>query len=130
MTQGRPVRGSSYTLGQRWVAGRPVPEHCQLKGQRCHTLLRPVVEVPLHPAPFGVPGLHDPLARGPYFLQLGPHLGLQPLVLDRHPGRRRRGTDQPRVERRIVDQRRQRLPVPLHHRHRSRPPPAGRLRQR
>jgi hypothetical protein len=76
---------------QRRVAARPVPEHRQRKGQRRHPLLRPIMEVPLHPAPFGVPGCHDPLPGRPDLLQLGAHLGLQPLVLDGHPGRRRGG---------------------------------------
>jgi hypothetical protein len=88
------------------------------------------VEVALHPAAFGVPGLDNAPPRRPYLLELGPDLGLQPLVHDRHPGRRGSGADEPLVERRVANQRRQQLALPLHYSDGLRLPSAAGPRQR
>ena len=64
------------------------------------------MQVAFQPAPFGVPGLHDPGPGGPDLLQLGLHLGLQPGMLQRHARRRRGQPDQLRLELQplVVDQ--------------------------
>ena len=114
--------------GRRRVGAVAVAQHRQGQGQGRQPLLGPVVQVPLDATPLAVPRLHDALAGRPDLLQLGPHLRVQPLVLDRHAGRGGGGADEPLVERRVVDQRRERAPVALHHRDRARlacPPRAG-----
>ena len=74
--------------------------------KRHQPLLRAVMQVAFQPAPFGVPGLHDPGPGGADLLQLGLHLGLQPGVLQRHAGRGSRQLDQLRLELQplVVDQ--------------------------
>ncbi len=57
----------------------------QLVGERQEPLLRTVVEVALD-APAGrVARLDDPGTRGAQVLELGEHLGSEPLVVDRQP---------------------------------------------
>ena len=38
----------------------PVPDQAEGERQRHQALLGPIMQVALHPAAFGVPGLHDP----------------------------------------------------------------------
>ena len=46
------------------------------------------MEVSLQAAALGVAGLHDPGARASKVIELGEHLGLEALVVDREPRRR------------------------------------------
>jgi hypothetical protein len=55
------------------------------------------MQVPFDAAALAVSRLHDALPGRPHLLQLGPYLGVQPCVLDRHPGRRGGGADEPLV---------------------------------
>jgi hypothetical protein len=86
--------------------GQAAARHAERQGQRDQPLLRPVVQVALEPAAFGVPGLHDPGPGRPHQLQLRLDLGLQPGMLQGHARRRRGQPDQVRLEvqARVVDQ--------------------------
>jgi hypothetical protein len=72
--------------------------------QRHESLLGAVVQVALDPPPFVVARLQDAVAGGDHLVQLSPDLGVQPLVLDGHPGRGGRRGDQAGVQRPIVDE--------------------------
>ena len=98
--------------------GRAAAGHAERQGQRDQPLLRPVVQVPLESAAFGVSGLHDPGPGRPDQLQLGLDLGLQPGMLQGHARRRRGQPDQLRLEfqTRVADQYRLLRPGQRHHR--------------
>ncbi len=90
------------------------PGGVQRQRQGQQALLRAVVQVPLDPQALLVAGLHDPGPRGANLVELGADLGVEALVLDRHARRGAGRLDQSRIQRRVVDQRRQRLAVALH----------------
>ena len=80
---------------------------------RDQALLRPVVEVPFDPAPLLVPGGDDAGARLLHLRQLRAELGFEARVLEREPRGGCGGVDQARLlaQRRVVDERRERLAV-------------------
>ena len=77
---GQQRGGAGVAVGLGASAGEP-----EVVGEGEEPLLRPVVEVALEPAPRGVAGLDDAVARGAEVLELAEHLGLQALVLEREP---------------------------------------------
>ena len=93
----------------------------ELEGQRQRdeSLLGAVVQIALDSAPLGVPGGHDPGPGCADVLELGADLGLEPLVVERQARRRRHGSQEFRLlhQRRIVDQQRDGVAVPLEPRH-------------
>ena len=76
------------------------------------------MEIALEPAPFRVARFHDARARAAELFETGAEVSLQPLVLERYPGRRCDRTDQLRLvaERSVVDERRHANSVSLHER--------------
>src|SRR5262245_14926773 len=74
------------------------------------------MQVALESPALVIAGLYEPGARAAHLVELRADLGVQPLVLNGHARRGAGGTDQGRVERRVVYQRGQRLVVPLDHR--------------
>ena len=116
--------------GCRTVGAVAVPQHGQGERQGRQPLLCSVVQVPLHATALPVTGLHNALPGRPDLLQLGPHLRVQPRVLDRYPRRGCRGAHQALVQRGVVDQRRERPSVALRQGHKALLVPLPRLGQR
>ena len=81
-------RGASSSLGR---ARAPATSGCCSRARRSDSdsadepLLGAVVEVALEALPLGVARLDDPRSRRAQLLETCPHLGLQPLVLEREP---------------------------------------------
>ena len=65
-------------------------------------LLRAVVQVALEPESFGVTPRDDPFAAGAQLVEVGAQVGLQPFVVDRHPGGRAQGGGEGIGVRRLV----------------------------
>ena len=97
---------------------QPRLEHPQVQRERDELLLRAVVQVALDPAPRGVAGRHDPRPREPQLLQPRLQIRAQALVVQRQRGGRRGGLHQllARVQRGVVDDRREPPAVALHRR--------------
>ncbi len=94
-------------------------EQTQQQPRDDEPLLRAVVQVAFEAAPFGVGRGDDPHPRGPDLGELGVHLGGQPLVVQRQPGRGGHGVEMMCVlpQRRIVEQRRDPPAVAFHRPH-------------
>jgi hypothetical protein len=63
-------------------------DHAQAKSKRHQPLLRPIMEIPLEPAPLGEGCLDDAHARGAQLVDLGSQLGVKALVLECERSRR------------------------------------------
>ena len=107
---------------QRRGGARRLAREVEPHRQGDEPLLRSVVEVALHPTALGIGRLDDPLPRRADLLELGPHLGREPFVLEGHPRHRPDGLDQPGVlqlDRRVVDKQGQDVAVALEPRRRA-----------
>jgi hypothetical protein len=84
-----PVFGHTEAGVQLSVAGSDLaPRQPDGKGDSDQALLRPVVQVALECAPFGVGSSHDAGARGAKLLEAGSPSRVQPLVFQRKAGSR------------------------------------------
>ena len=98
--RGPGVRRRRIELDQRVGIGigpHPPTKELERDPQRHQPLLRPVVEVPLHPPPFRILGVDEPRPRRLDGIELRPDLRLEPLVLDRQADGRDGRRDEARV---------------------------------
>ena len=96
-------------------------EQAELERKGDESLLSAVVQVALESLPLLLPGLDHPRPRSAQLLEAGAKLGMQPRVLERDPCRGAHGIEELRLveQRRVVNQRRDLLPLAFDHRRRS-----------
>ena len=90
--------------------------------ERDEALLGTIMEVALDAPSLRIGRLHDAHPRGTHLLELGTHLGGQPLVLEREPGRVADRFDEARIldlDQRVVDEDAEQLIAVLEARHRA-----------
>jgi hypothetical protein len=80
-----------------WLGAKVSASQAKREREADELLLRSVVEISLEPSTLHVAALDDPRAGRAKVIQLGPRLGLQPLVLERKASRRGDLLDKPRV---------------------------------
>ena len=88
------LRGAEQALRRGGVLVQAALREAERQGEGDEPLLGAVVQVALEPPALGRAGLHQPRARGVQLLHAGAELRLEPLVLQRQPGRARHGGQQ------------------------------------
>ena len=121
-----PIAVSSSVVAassKRGRFGRRLLRDLEPHRERDKALLGAIVEVALDAPPLRIGRLHDAHPRGTHLLELGAHLGGQPLVLERESGRIADRFDEPRIldlDQRVMDEDAEQLVAALEPRHRAR----------
>ena len=107
---------------ERGRFGRRLLRDLEPHRQRDKALLGAIVEVTFDAPPLRIGRLHDAHPRGTHLLELGTHLGGEPLVLESEPRSVTDGLDEPRIldlDQRVMDKDAEQLVSALEPRHRA-----------